>query len=139
MRRSKGLLAIIVVASLLGGSIAWAVALRIVPPGAYQVALVIDGDRLAIRLDRIAPADRQHHHHDSSTVEADGLHDEHVVTLATLEACSTADSVSPAKFCAPAAVHAQAIAVTHGVTLISYAGSSRTGPLLPDLSTVLRI
>jgi hypothetical protein len=140
MHRSKGLLAISLAASLLGSSVAWAVALCIVPPGAYQIAMDIDGDRLAIRLDRIAPADRRHHPADAPTVEADGLHDEHEVTLATLEACFTADSGSSAKFVGPAAtLAARLVAATQVAVPRRDAGTSRASPLPFDSFTILRI
>ena len=139
MHRSNRFVAILVVASLLGSSVAWAVALRIAPLGAYEVALHLDDGRFAIVLNRLAPADRVPRHGDSAMNDDDGLHDEHVVTLATLDAFSTADLGKSAKACWPAVIVTQILDFTHASAPIPSTASSRAGPPLPASFSILRI
>lgn len=139
VQRSKHVLAVAVVASLLGSSIAWAVALWIAPLGAYEVSLHIDDGRFAIVLDRRAPADRVPRGGDPAMNDGDGLHDEYVVTLATLDDYSTGDSGTSGKICPPAAVVTRALDGAAAWAPSPYTVSSRAGPLAPASFSILRI
>lgn len=139
MQHSKRFLAIAVVASLLGSSVAWAVALRIAPLGAYEVSLHLDDGRFAIVLDRRAPSDRTSGHGDPAMNDGDGLHDEWVVTVATLDACSTTGAGQSAKICG-LPVFAVQTAEPHLVTVLAPRPvGSRAGPLVPASFSILRI
>ena len=94
VQRPNRFLAVLVASSLLGSTVAWAVALRLAPLGAYEVALHLDDGRFAIVLDRRPPTERAPRDRDPVSNDGDGLHDEHAVTLATLDACSTAMWIS---------------------------------------------
>ena len=138
MPRSKRILAVVLVAALFGSSFTWAIALLVVPAGAYEIALQNGEGRLEITLDRRAPADRKPH--DDACGEFDGLHDEHVVTLTTVDACSTTDPGSFAKVCGPAVFLSTSLAVPHAAAPMPCATSSRARPFVPTSSfTVLRI
>jgi len=139
VHRAKHFLAVAVIASLLGSSVAWTVALWMAPLGAYEVSLHLDDGRLAIVLDRRAPSDRTARHGDPAMNDGDGLHDEYVVTVATLEACSTAGSGKSTKICGPAVVVTRALDVTLFSTPIPRAVSSRAGPLVAASFSILRI
>jgi hypothetical protein len=136
--RSKRILAVVLVAALFGSSFAWAIALLVVPTGAYEIALQNGEGRLEITLDRRAPADRERH--DGESGEFDGLHDEHVVTLTTVDACSTTDPGSFAKVCGPAVLVTTTLDVPHAAAPMTGATRPRAGSSVPSSSfTVLRI
>ncbi len=139
MPRPKRLLTLAVVASLLGSSIAWAVTLWLAPLGAYEVTLHMDDGRFAIVLDRRAPTDRAPRVDDPAMNDGDGLHDEYVVTLAALDACSTPASGSSVNTCGLAVVATRTVDVRSPETLLPRAVTSRAGPLAPASFTVLRI
>jgi hypothetical protein len=139
MSRWKPLIAVAVVACLLGSSIAWAVALWTAPLGAYEVALHLDDGRFAVVLDRRAPAERTSGHGDPAMNDGDGLHDEYVVTLATLDVCSTGDAGKTAKACGLAVGVGQTLRVAHLWTAYSGAATTRTEPPLPASFSILRL
>jgi hypothetical protein len=139
VRRSKHLLAVGVIASLLGSSVAWAVTLWIAPLGAYEVSLHFDDGRFAIVLDRRAPSERVPHGGDPAMNDDDGLHDEYVVTIATLDECSTGNSGTSAKICMPAAVATRTLDVAPACAPSPYAVTSRAGPPVPASFSILRI
>jgi hypothetical protein len=139
--RSQRLLALPLVLALSVGDFAWSIALLMVPVGAYDVALQNGEGRLEITLDRRAPADRRPRDHDPAT-ELDGLHDEYVVTLTTLDACSTTDTGTAAKISAPGPVAfvTHTWDAGHGAAPPACPASSRAGPPLPASAfTILRI
>jgi hypothetical protein len=127
------------VGALLGGSVAWAVALWIAPLGAYEVSLQMDDGRFAIVLDRRAPTDRTPRRDDPAMNDRDGLHDEYVVTVGTLDAYSTADSGKSAKASAPVAIATRTIDIAHLAAPIPCAASSSAGHLRPASFSILRI
>lgn len=127
------------IAALLGSSVAWAVALWMAPLGAYEVSLHIDDGRFAIVLDRRAPADRVPRGGDPAMNDGDGLHDEYVVTVATLDAYSTRDAGTSAKSCTPAVFVTRRLDVAQACAPSPYAVSSRAGPLVPASFSILRI
>lgn len=139
MQRSKHVLAVAVIAFLLGSSVAWAVALWIAPLGAYEVSLHIDDGRFAIVLDRRAPADRVPRGSDPAMNDGDGLHDEYVVTIATLDDCSTGNAGKSAKICTPAVLVTRTIDIAHASDVPPCAVTSRAGPLVPASFSILRI
>lgn len=139
VHRSRPFLAGAVVASLLGSSIAWAVTLWMAPLSAYEVSLHIDDGRFAIVLDRRAPAERTPRHGDPAMNDGDGLHDEHVVTVATLDEYSTADSARPTKVCVPTVIVTTTIDVLRLAAPTPSTVSSRAGPLHPASFSILRI
>jgi hypothetical protein len=139
MRRSKRCLAASVIASLLGSSVAWSVALWMAPLSAYEVSLHIDDGRFAIVLDRRPPSERTSRHGDPAMNDGDGLHDEHVVTVATLDDCATIDSGTSTKLSAPAIVTIPTIDVGQTAPATPCAVSLRTRPPRPPSFSVLRI
>lgn len=139
VRRSKHLLAVAVIASLLGSSVAWAVALWMAPLGAYEVSLHIDDGRFAIVLDRRAPTERVPRGGDPAMNDGDGLHDEYVVTVATLDDYSTGDSGKSGKICLPAVLVTRTLDVPQAWAPSAYTVSSRAGPLAPASFSILRI
>jgi hypothetical protein len=139
VRRLHRYLAVSVAASLLGASVAWALALWIAPLGAYEVTLHMDDGRFAVVLDRRAPSDRAPRHGDPAMNDSDGLHDEYVVTLATLDACSTADSGKSANLDVPAVAAALIVDVAHVGSILPCEVTSRHGPPLPASFSILRI
>jgi hypothetical protein len=139
VQRSKRFVAMVAIAALLGGSIAWTVALWIAPLGAYEVALQMDDGRFAIVLDRRAPTDRAPRLDDPAMNDGDGLHDEYVVTVATLDAYSTADSGKSAKTTALAVILTCIVDVTHVALSIPCAVSSSAGPPRPASFSILRV
>lgn len=139
MHRSKACLAVSVVVALLGSSVAWAVALWIAPLGAYEVSLHLDDGRFALVLDRRAPADRTPRQGDPAMNDGDGLHDEYVVTIATLDECSTADSGKIVKLCGLPTIITRALDRTRISEPTPRALTSRAGPSLPASFSILRI
>ena len=139
MYRSTRLLAVAIVVSLLGSSVAWAVALKVAPLGAYDVELHLDEGRLAIVLDRRAPADRSPSQGDPAMNDSDGLHDEFVVTLATLDAFSTSDPGKSLNVCASAIVIDHTIDLLHLVAPARSVATVRTDPPMPASFSILRI
>lgn len=139
VHRSQRLLAVVVVASLLGSSVAWAVALWIAPLGAYEVSLHIDDARFAIVLDRRAPADRVPRDGDPAMNDGDGLHDEYVVTVATLDECSRGDSGKSAQTCGSVILVARTLDPAHVTAPAPSAESARAGPPVPASFSILRI
>jgi hypothetical protein len=135
----KRLLAVTVLASLLGSSVAWALALRFAPTGAYDVELHFDEGRLTIVLDRRAPADRTPWRGDPAMNDSDGLHDEFVVSLATLDVCSTSDAGKSANVCVPAITVTHATDVAPSVAPVPRALITRSSPTRPSAFTILRI
>lgn len=134
----KRVLAVAVVASLLGSSVAWTVALWVAPLGAYEVSLHLDDGRFAIVLDRRPPSDRMPQR-DPAMNDGDGLHDEWVVTVATLDACSTTDAGKSTKVCGLPVVAAQTGDPTSVTAPEPRPATSRADPLVPASFSILRL
>lgn len=139
VQRAKSSLAVVVVAALLGSSVAWAVALWVAPLGAYEVALHMDDGRFAIVLDRRAPSDRAPRQADPAMNDRDGLHDVYVVTLATLDACSRADSENPTKVGGPSLLATWTLGAAGLATTAPGRPRARTASSSPVSFSILRI
>jgi hypothetical protein len=139
VQRSKRPLAVSVIASLLGSSIAWAIALWMAPLSAYEVSLHIDDGRFAIVLDRRPPSERSPRQGDPAMNDGDGLHDEHVVTVGTLDDCSTTEGGHSAKICGFTAAPPRTIDVAWPAPTPRQVAASRAGPLQPVCVAILRI
>jgi hypothetical protein len=98
----------------------------------------MDDGRFAIVLDRRAPSDRAPRQADPAMNDRDGLHDVYVVTLATLDACSRADSENPTKVCG-SLVATWTLGAAGLATTVPGAPRSRTGPSSPTSFSILRI
>jgi hypothetical protein len=139
MQRSKRFLAVAAAASLLCSSVAWAVALWVAPLGAYEVSLHMDDGRFAIVLDRRPSTARVPEDRDPAMNDGDGLHDEYVVTIVTLDTCSRSDAGKSAKGCGPAIVRAETVDVACSAISMARVVSPRAAPPVPASFSILRI